>query len=144
MLSLLRRLAKNIPTLILAFALSIAVWISAVTASDPNVENTYSHPVIITYLGQDPTLLLIGDPVRQLTIALRAPQSIWDRLNADSSLIKAQVDLSGLGAGDHHVPVQVNVGLHPVEIISRLPDSVTVKLETLKTQIFNIQLVVKG
>jgi YbbR domain-containing protein len=144
MLDLLRRLAKNLPIAILALALAVAVWISAVTATDPNDDHAYPRPVPITYIGQDPGMLLIEEPVRQMTLSLKAPRSIWDRLTADMSLIKAQVDLYGLGPGVHRLPVQVNVALRPVEITGVLPDMVTVKLEALATITMDVHLLVKG
>ena len=91
MLAILRRFAKNLPTLILAFALAVAVWISAETASDPNEERVFPTTIAITYRGQDPSLLMIGDPPKALTLTLKAPHSIWDRLTADESLVKAVV-----------------------------------------------------
>jgi YbbR domain-containing protein len=144
MLELLRRIAKNLPTLILAAALAVAVWISAETASDPNEERVFPTSIPITYQGQDPSLLMIGDPPRQLTLTLKAPRSIWDRLTADESLVKAVVDLSGLGSAMHTLPVQVSIGLGPVEIISKVPETVNVKLEALANKTLKVRLDVKG
>jgi YbbR domain-containing protein len=144
MFEMLRRLAKNLPTLILAFALAVAVWISAETASDPNEERVFPTPITITYQGQDPSLLMIGEPAHQLTLTLKAPRSIWDRLIADENLVKAVVDLAGLGAGTHTIPVQVSIGLRPVEISSRIPETVKVKLEPLANKTIKVRLDVKG
>lgn len=144
MLEMLRRLAKNLPSLILAFALAVAVWISAETASDPNEERVFPTSIPITYQGQDPSLLMIGDPPRQLTLTLKAPRSIWDRLTADVSVVKAVVDLSGLGSGTHTLAVQVSIGLRPLEITNKIPETVNVKLEILANKTFTVRLDVKG
>ena len=52
-------LARNFSTLILAFILSVVVWISAVVTADPNQELSY-RPVPIEIVGKDPNLLLNG------------------------------------------------------------------------------------
>ena len=41
MLNPVRVFLKYLPSFILAFALAVAVWISAVTAADPNEEKIY-------------------------------------------------------------------------------------------------------
>ncbi len=45
MLTPVRLIVKYLPSFILAFALAVAVWISAVTAADPNEERIYPHPI---------------------------------------------------------------------------------------------------
>jgi hypothetical protein len=52
---------RYLPTLLLAFILSITVWISAATAADP-VTQRWFGPVNIEMIGQDPGLLLVSDP----------------------------------------------------------------------------------
>ena len=40
----MRLLAKNIRTFLLALVLGISVWVSAVSAADPNEVRTYPRP----------------------------------------------------------------------------------------------------
>ena len=44
-MKVIRWLGKNISAFILAFILAIAVWISAVTATDPNQERVFIIPI---------------------------------------------------------------------------------------------------
>ena len=143
MLSILRNLWKVLPTLLLSFALALAVWISAVTASDPMVKQDYPHPVSINIVGQDPGLVITNTIPTTIAIKLNAPQTQWDLLTSESNSIRAFIDLSGLKTGMHTVPIQVQ-GINPAEIVSHSPSSVDVVLEKLETQSFPIQLVQQG
>jgi YbbR domain-containing protein len=146
MASLLRSLGKSLPTLVFAFILSVAVWISAVTAADPNVENVLSRPIPIEIVGQDPGLILSGDIARQVSITLKAPRTVWDRLNNENGLIKALVDLSGLKAGNHRVEVQIQIqeGLRPIQVLNKVPSSLNLTFETLSTRTFPLELRLSG
>ena len=143
MLSLLRNLWKILPTLFLSFALALAVWISAVTASDPLVKQDYPHPVNITIVGQDPALIITNSIPATITLKLNAPQTQWDLLTSESNPIRALIDLSGLQTGTHTVRIQVQ-GINPAEIVSYSPSSFDVVLEKLDNQVFQIQLVQQG
>lgn len=141
---MLQRITRYIPTLLLAFALSAAVWIMAITAEDPAEVRSYPYPVNIEIIGQDPTFLLTNSPAQTLTINLRAPQSVWTNLLADRTSIRAVVDLSGMSAGRHTVPVQIQIGQRPVEIVSYSPSNVEVTLESLLNRSIDITLQVRG
>jgi YbbR domain-containing protein len=135
-----RFITRYLPPLVLAFALSIAVWITAVTADDPVEERAYSHTVPVEIIGQDPGLVITNDPPSPETITLSAPRSIWDRISNDQVAVRALADISGLKAGKYDVPVQIEVGIRPVEVISYSPRSFTVVLEDLLTHSFTIQM----
>jgi len=135
-----RFITRYLPPLILAFALSIAVWITAVTADDPVEERAYAHPVPVEIIGQDSSLVITSDTPAPVTISLSTPRSIWDRITNDQVTVRATADISGLKAGKFDVPVQIEVGARPVEVISYSPHSFTVVLEDLLTRSFNIQV----
>jgi YbbR domain-containing protein len=141
---MLRKLTRYIPTFLLALALSVAVWILAITAEDPAEVRAYPYPISIEIIGQEPTFLLTNDPAKTLTINLRAPRSIWNNLLADRTSVRAVVDLSGMSAGPHTVPVQIQIVQRPVEIVSFSPSNVEVKLEPLLNRSLPITLSVRG
>lgn len=147
MLSVLRSLLKNIPTFILALALASAVWISAVTSADPNEQLPYNQPVNVEIIGQDPGLILTSSVPAQVFVTIKAPKSVWDRIDTLSNPITAVIDLSNLAAGTHIVTIQVNVTdatLRPIEIVTKSPDTVKVILETLASRSNPIHLIVTG
>ena len=141
---MMRWLGTNLRTFSLAFVLALAVWVSAVTAADPDEVNTYPQPVRVEIVGQDSSLILTGNYAQQVEVTLRAPRSVWERLIADPNSVRAVIDLSGLGAGDHSVPVQVQIGVQPVRLIAVSPVETSLTLEPLVTVNQPISLIING
>lgn len=139
----LRWLASNLSTLILAFILSVAVWISAVVTADPNEQETF-RPVDIKIIGQDSNMLLVEEIPTQVQLTLKAPRSIWERLNNNPELVEAWIDLSGLGPGEHTVEVKTYVDASPIRYVQIDPQRMRVTLETLVRDNFPVQLTVSG
>ncbi len=146
MISILRGFVKSIPTLILSFALAVVVWISAVNAADPISQQQYPRPIQIERVGLDPSLVISGDVPTQVTVTISAPKSILNRLSGDRAALSARIDLAGLGAGTHTVPVKVQFlqQIRPAKIVSQSPLTVAVILEKQVSQAFPAQLVVRG
>jgi YbbR domain-containing protein len=143
-ISLLRRFGRNLSTLLLAIVLAVVVWVSAVIASDPNLENPLSQPVTLEIVGQDPGLLLMGNMQNQVQLQLNAPRSVWSTLNNSTNLIRAWVDLTALKAGTYTVPVNVQVNTRPVQIVRFEPQEIQITLENLVTQNYTVTLRVTG
>lgn len=144
MLGYIRKLIKNIPTIIIAFILAVTAWLTAVSSSDPNEIHTYSQPISVEVLGQDASLIINGDTDHQVTVSINAPKSVWQQLNSTSGLIHAYIYLSGLEKGTHHLPVQVLVNLKPLQIVSVSPEVISLTLEPLVATVMPIQLVSRG
>ncbi len=80
---MLRWISENYRTFLWAFALALAVWISAVTSADPDETKALPSPVTVQIIGQDPGLILNSDVPREVEVTLRAPHSIWTMIEAD-------------------------------------------------------------
>ena len=143
-MKILRWLAKNIGTLLVAFILAVIVWVSAVIASDPNEEHILARSVPIEVIGQDSGLQIMGDVPGNVTLVLRAPSSVWTQMNNDQQSVRAWVDLSNLGSGVHEVPVQVQITPRLVRLIRQDPESLTITLDPIVSQVFPVNLVVQG
>jgi YbbR domain-containing protein len=135
---------QNFRSLLWALLLSVAVWIAAVTAADPDEQRIYGKPVAIEIVGQDPGLVIIDEIPKAVEVTLRAPRSIWERLDGQEQPIRAVVDLSGLSAGEHRLNVQVQVSENPARVVSVLPTSFTVALEPLTSRVFSVGLTLNG
>ena len=144
MLQKLREWGKSLPTLFLAFILALAVWTSATLSADPNVERTFPRAIPIQIIGQDPGLVIVGDHPTQVTVTIKAPQSIWTRLVNEDGLITATADLSGLSAGTHMVDIQVQVAIRPYELISVTPKVLNLTMENFSSITLPVHLVRKG
>ena len=143
-MSPLRWLISNIGTLILALVLAIVVWISAVTAANPNVERTRTVPLDI--IGLDPDMLIVGNVPTQVRVALEAPSSVMDSMNASENAVQSWVDVAGLEPGTHDllVQVQINPAFRPVRQGAVIPELVEITLEPLLTRTYPVSLEVTG
>jgi YbbR domain-containing protein len=140
----MRALGTNLRTFLWAFALALAVWISAVTAADPDEIHTLPAPVLLEVLGQDPGLVISAAIPTGVEVTLRAPSSTWERLNADPNSVRAILDLSGLSNGAHNLTVQVQVAERPVRIVSVSPATVSLSLDHLITRDLPLDLSLAG
>jgi len=140
----LRWLAKNIGTLLTAFVLAVIVWVSAVVASDPNEENVLARSVPVEIIGQDPGLQIMNEIVSQVALTLNAPRSVWTELNSDPQSVRAWIDLSNLEAGEYELPVQIQISPRLVRLVRQDPESITVRMENIITEVFPIKVQVRG
>ena len=143
-MKVLRWLAKNISPLLTAFILAVIVWVSAVVASDPNEEQILNRPILIEIIGQDPSLQIMGNVSRNLTLVLRAPTSVWNELNNDQQSVHAWVDLTNLGSGAHNVPVQIQITPPLVRVVSQDPQQLSITLDKIITKEYPVSLIVRG
>ncbi len=130
--------------MILALVLAVVVWISAVTAANPNIEQTRSVPLDL--IGLDPDMMVVGNVATQVRVTLEAPSSVMDSMSASEKAVQAWVDISGLEPGTHdlEVQVQINPAYRPVRRSSVIPDIISITLEPLLTRTYPVNLDVTG
>lgn len=138
-----RWLGRNLSTIILAFILSVVVWISAVLTADPNEELTF-RPVTIEKVGLASDLLIVSEVPGQVRLTLRAPRSIWDQLNKNPDLVTAWIDLTGYGPGTHIVEVKTKVDISPIRYESIDPQEIEITLERLVSKELPVELQESG
>ncbi len=140
----IRAILKNLPTILTALILAIAVWVFAVTESDPTESRIYPQNLELDIIGLDPNLLIVNDITDQVTLTIRAPSTILDQLENESNLINVTLDISGLEAGVHNLTPQVSIGLSPVEVVRINPPTILVKLENVVTTTESVQIRLVG
>jgi YbbR domain-containing protein len=130
--------------MILALVLAVVVWISAVTAANPNVERSRTVPLEI--VGLDPDMLVVGNVPTQVRVTLEAPSSVMDSMSASENAVQAWVDISDLEPGTHdlEVQMQINPSFRPVRRISVIPELISITLEPLLTSTYPVRLEVTG
>lgn len=141
---MLRWISVNYRTFLWAFALALAVWIAAVTGADPDETRFLPTAVLVEIIGQDPSLVINSDIPKEVSISLRAPSSIWKVLDADPSLVRVILDLSGLSSGEHTAELQIQVNVRPVQIISVSSKSVSFSLEAIATKTLSVDVTLSG
>jgi len=140
----MRLFAKNVRTFLLALALGVSVWVSAVSAADPNEVRAFPRPIPLEVVGQDPSLVLTSEIPSGVEVTLRAPRSVWEVLTARDNAIRAILDLSGLSSGEHTQEIQLMISERPYQLILANPTVVTVNLESFSTQTFPLVLSLSG
>jgi YbbR domain-containing protein len=138
-MKIIRGILRLIPTIITAVLLGVAVWVSAVTSTDPNVEQTFASPIPVRVQGMDPSLVLTGSVPESVVVTIKAPRSIQLQLSADPNLIRATVNLSGLGAGRHTVEPQVSIGIGPTQITKVTPSSLEFSIEQMLSRTLEVE-----
>lgn len=139
-----RWISQNYRTFLWAFALSLAVWISAVTSADPDQTGTLPFTVPIETLGGDTELMSKEELPSEARITIRAPRSVWDMIEADPDLVNAILDLSGLSSGEHELELQIQVNVRPVQVISVVPNKIKLTLEPYESETLAVSLDVAG
>jgi YbbR domain-containing protein len=137
----MRKVLRQLPTFLFAFLLALIVWVSAVTSADPSQEKEYPGTVNVEVIGQAPDMVLTSSLPSTVSVTLRAPESIWTKLILEKAPVRAILDLSGLAEGQHTVPIQMEIGIKPVEVVSYNPRSVDITLEPLMTNQFDVSVV---
>lgn len=136
----LRKFTKGLPTLLAALVFAIAVWVYAVTASDPTETRNYPQSVPMEVIGLDPNLMIVNEIDESVELSIRAPASILNQLENERSLVSVTLDLSGLEAGVHTLTPQVDIRLSPSEVVKLEPPSIFIKLESVMTEPFPIEV----
>ena len=144
MIKAFKWLVRNLSALALALVLAVAVWVSAVTGADPDEVRPYLRAIPLEVVGQDPGLVVIGTIPDNVSVTLRAPRSVWDKISSADNPVRAYIDLSGLSAGEHNLEVQVQIRVGPVQVVSIFPQSVSLNLQTLASKTFPISLSIRG
>jgi len=139
-----RWLGRNISAFTLAFVLAIAVWISAVTATDPNQDRVFIVP--IKALGQEANTEIISELPERMQLTLFAPSSNLDKISKQDDSLSAWIDLSGLGEGIHTILVQYQIpsDIRPIRVVSATPNQAEIIIEELITATLPINTEIKG
>jgi len=138
---LFERFTKNLPSLFSAVALAVVVWVLAVTNTDPVEKRNYARAVPIELFGLNPALVITSEVPEQITLTLSAPASTWGSELTSSNAVRAIADLSGLTAGNHSVPVNLQIDAQPVKVESYSPDVIEIVIEEIYSESFKIDLV---
>lgn len=135
---MVRWLNDNFGSLLLSLVAATMVWASAVSAADPVQQQPFPDPIPIEITGLPAELVVLGDVPVEGTVVVRAPESVWARLT--SGAIHLEVDLAGLGAGEHEVEVLPRVDFGPARVTSVDPETLTLTLEPLASRVVPVQV----
>jgi len=137
-----RTVLREISSAVIALMLALFIWVGAVQESDPFIQQRFPEaiPIQVINLGED--LVMLGDIQGEVSIEVRAPQSVWSDLSKDS--FQAVVDLEGLEAGSYHVPVEVTSTQEAVRVMDQSPESVSIVLDERQEKEMVVQVNLLG
>lgn len=124
--------------------LSLAVWISAVVAADPNEECAQPNQLSLDLPGKNPDLLVINELPTEISVLLQAPSSVCRELASQPDLVQAVLQLSDFGSGEYTLPVEILIGTRPVRVLDVLPSHIKIVLEIQARVDFNILPILTG
>ena len=139
---MLRWLAENVTTLILAFVLALFVWFVAIQETNPVVEQAFRESIPIAMLNQPPGSLLTNTPDTTVDVVIKGPQQEVDALVVDD--FHAAVDLADILYGGVEVPVVVTVNNSLVSIVEQDTKSIYVNLDEYRRVSLPIEPLLTG
>jgi len=118
---------SNLSSALLALFLAVVVWVVAVYETAPPRTDLFPSPLSISVLNVGDNLTVSNNVPRETRITIRALGDTWDELRISD--FEATIDLAGLQAGEHEVPVEVTTSQEEVSVLEVDPASVTVDLQ---------------
>jgi YbbR domain-containing protein len=135
--------------LLLALGLGFALWVFVSYTQNPDRDTSYDS-VPVNIVGRAPNLILVdkdGLPRSSLPTVNVTVQADTETLkNVQQSALRALVDLSGLGPGEHQVPIDVEptrADLKRVTFSTR-PSFLPIRLEQEITHTVALTVAVSG
>jgi YbbR domain-containing protein len=141
-LAILRWLWNNRSSILLAFILSITVWVAAVSADDPVIEQAFPSAVPIQYIGPAENLQIVGSPPTDARVVLKAPQSVWNQITIEN--FDLTVDISNLEVGTYQAILVPTISVSPAQFISIEPETIFIELEARASFSLPITAIING
>jgi YbbR domain-containing protein len=135
-------MVSSFPIMVLALILATLAWVVAVEEEDPTVEERYPQVIPIPPPEPPEGMLIVGDFDERVQVTVRAPESVWRSLEVGDFTVT--IDLTGLGTGKHHAPVQVILNKEPSQVTLVEPEYVTLELEPEAEQTVPVRIQVEG
>lgn len=132
-----RAIASNFSTALLALLLALVSWLAAVYEKAPPRTDVLSGvPLKVTNLGEG--LIISSEVPNEVKLQLRALSTTWQQLSATA--FDANLDLTGLGAGEHDVPIKVSIPDQSVILLEVQPEQVTVLLQQTESRRVHVRV----
>ncbi len=128
-MKLWRAFLSNLSSALLALFLAVVVWVVAMYEKAPPRTQVFPTPIPIKIVNLGEGLLISGPVPGEVKVQARALSTTWEKLKGSS--FEATLDLQGLEAGAHEVPVTTRATEPGVAILGIEPASASVNLEQI-------------
>lgn len=131
---------------IISLVIAIGLWIYVVLVQNPDREETFKNvPVVFTQKAEleEKGLTLLND--KDITIDLTVRGNVKNIVNMSSSDITVIASLSSVEEkGSHSVATSVVLPYGNLEVLNKKPSTITVDVDDLVTEAFDVKVVAKG
>ena len=135
---------KNIPLIVLCILLAFFIWVFATMTTDPTEEGRFTQTITIETVGLDEEYIITSGMPNSVSVNLRAPNSIWRRISMERVQGKAIIDVTNLEPGTHQIPINVQIGIAPVQVISVSPAVASITIEQYETREYPVTVEESG
>lgn len=126
-----RQLGKGLLVLVLTAVLTLTAWSYVIEQTNPTARPEIER-ISLRLEGMPEGMAMVGTPPTEVSAVVQTTAEQQEGLDADS--FQAVVSLANLTAGLHKLPVTVNSGVSPLEIVSVQPASINVELANVITK----------
>ena len=112
---------------LVALALSALVWAGLTIEENPDATEPFAGLLIVEPVGLDTRSLVLVQEIAPVRVSVRGSKVDLASLTPDHFV--ARVDLTGLGAGQHQVDVDVVSSNSEVEVVRITPANITVEID---------------
>jgi YbbR domain-containing protein len=137
-----KSIIDNVFWFLIALGLSIFIWVTATTQSDP-IETWRMVERVPIRFTPDPGLLITNQTELTTTaqVQLRSPRSVRQLMSGED--VQVWADLAGLGPGEHTIPLTSRVAPdRRATVINTSPSQITVTLELEASQLKTVEALV--
>jgi YbbR domain-containing protein len=132
----LRFILDNLGWMLGSLALAVVVWYAASSAQNPVEQRRMTDRLPIQVLMDD-GLLVVNTPATSAQVTVRAPQSVWDVLEAEDVSVVA--DLNKRPPGTYTIPLTATLSNARHGTVTDIqPSQITVELARRSEQLVNI------
>ena len=123
------------PRFLVALALSALVWVVWTIGQNPDAERLFSDDILVDEVNLGPSLVL-ASPIESVRVTVGGPKENLDQLSVRH--FSARVDLAGIGAGVHQIPVRVDMADPAMDVVRITPETVTVQIDPFEVRAFEV------
>ena len=132
------QILKDIPLIVLCILLAFFIWIFATMTTDPTEEGRFTQTITIETVGLNNNYIITSGMPNSVSVNLRAPSSVWRRISMERVQGKAIIDVTNLEPGTHQIPINIQIGISPVQVISASPSVAAITIEQYETREYDV------
>jgi len=142
-MKLLKWMGGHLTTLVLSLLLGVIIWVSAVTAANPNLETEMDVPLQVRDQAEDITI--VNQLPDTVSVTILTPESVMTQIEQEN-VITAYIDLSDLDSGTYRFPINISVPdqLRPIRVLDFSPRQIQLTLGKVITRELPVEINVEG